>query len=321
MVSDRIGPAKLSRQCAHEAAKYIGCHDGFAFREYGRAAQIALSCLELEEGDSVILSPFSSQILLNVLNELELKPLYADVGEDECVVSMEKIEKLMVYSPKAIITSATLGYIPDMEGLAGLGLPIIEDISQGLGGNTGQKKAGRYGEYILVSMEEEGLVTAGGGAVLLGQGRKQYAKIKSLIDPIYSSNIQLPDMNAALALVQLESLEHNLQIRNDIARVYSNALAKSRHNLFVQNGEGENIYYSFPVLLTADLKDVTKYALKKGVKTLPAFEGTCLNQFQIEETPCPVARSIILRCILFPLYPTIGKKNSETISKVLSTLP
>ena len=35
----------------------------------------------------------------------------------------------------------------------------------------------------------------------------------------------------------------------------------------------------------------------------------------------PEARNLLLRCLLFPLYPSLGRRNVDTISKVLMTLP
>jgi dTDP-4-amino-4,6-dideoxygalactose transaminase len=36
---------------------------------------------------------------------------------------------------------------------------------------------------------------------------------------------------------------------------------------------------------------------------------------------CPNARSLTLRCLLFPLYPTLGKRDVEAVCRVLSTMP
>jgi len=35
----------------------------------------------------------------------------------------------------------------------------------------------------------------------------------------------------------------------------------------------------------------------------------------------PEARGLLLRCLLFPIYPSLGRRNIDTISKVLMTLP
>ena len=66
------------------------------------------------------------------------------------------------------------------------------------------------------------------------------------------------------------------------------------------------------------MNDVRKYARKKGVETLPAFAGRMDTEADIG---CPCAKKLLMSTLLFPLYPTLGKKNVQLVSKVLSTLP
>jgi dTDP-4-amino-4,6-dideoxygalactose transaminase len=89
----------------------------------------------------------------------------------------------------------------------------------------------------------------------------------------------------------------------------------------VQQGEAENVYYSFPVLLTAGLREVTQYGRKKGVEVHQAFDGSVLALRELPDDGFPNARPFLLRCVLFPLYPSLGKKNVTLVERVLTTLP
>ena len=60
------------------------------------------------------------------------------------------------------------------------------------------------------------------------------------------------------------------------------------------------------------------FARKKGVETLPAFAGRMDAEADVD---CPRAKSLFMSTLLFPLYPTLGKKNVNLAAKVLSTLP
>lgn len=136
--------------------------------------------------------------------------------------------------------------------------------------------------------------------------------------PLYSP---LADMNAALGIAQLGALESFVAVRREVAAAYAQALLKSRHKSLVQKVDAENVFSSFPVALSDGMKDVRQYALKKSVDTVPAFSDTIAA---LEESPaahCVNARSLALRCLLFPLYPMLGKRDVEAVCKVLSTLP
>jgi dTDP-4-amino-4,6-dideoxygalactose transaminase len=128
-------------------------------------------------------------------------------------------------------------------------------------------------------------------------------------------------MNAALGIAQIASLEGFVAVRREVAAAYAQALLKSRHPSLVQKIDADNVLSSFPVALSDGMKDVRHYALKKNVDTAPAFADTIAA---LEESPaahCGNARSLALRCLLFPLYPMLGKRDVEAVCRVLSTLP
>jgi tRNA-2-methylthio-N6-dimethylallyladenosine synthase len=89
----------------------------------------------------------------------------------------------------------------------------------------------------------------------------------------------------------------------------------------IQKSDAENVLSSFPVALSDGMKEVRQYAMKKNVDTHPAFADTIAA---LEDSPaahCTSARSLALRCLLFPLYPMLGKRDVETVCKVLASLP
>ena len=88
-----------------------------------------------------------------------------------------------------------------------------------------------------------------------------------------------------------------------------------------QNGDGEPGYWAFPVSIASNVKDVRAYARKKDVDTELAFDGSLLAKGFVPEGRCPNARSMAMRCLLFPLHQRIGVAAAEKISKVLATLP
>jgi len=171
-----------------------------------------------------------------------------------------------------------------------------------------------------VGLEEEDIITSGGGVVLLASGRKELTDLKRVSMGLPRSEL-LSDMNAALGLIQLGAVEQFIQRRKEIAQIFQQSLLKTRHKGLAQGGEGENIWYSFPVLLAAGMKDVMQYARKKGVETTAGFQDTIAAGLDFGNGRLPNARALYLRCVLFPLYPSLGKQNVALVSKVLSTLP
>ena len=317
LVSDRIDPGALSQDLAAKISDYLGLAGGVCYSSYYASLSAAIDTLALSPNEHIIISALSPSIYLDVLEEKRLVPLYADVDPESGSMSFGKAEKLMGENPKAIIVHYTLGYIPDLEALANLGLPLIEDLSQGLGGNLGARRCGTFGELTVVSLDTPNIVTAGEGGVVLAKDRRDLKKLKS---QRVAANHHLSDLNASLGLAQLKEIESFIATRRDIAKIFSRSVLKSRHKTLTQAGDADNVFYSFPVVLGSGMREVIQYSRRFGIQSEPAF-GDSVIAATGEHQSTRNARNIAPRCILFPLYPMLGKKNVETISRVISSAP
>lgn len=320
LVNDSLGPGDENKQFVKMAAEYLGCSGGLAFREPQRALKTALRALELTADAEVILSPLSPGYYIDVLEELRLKPVFVDVNPESGCLPPENVEQAVREGTGAVILHYPLGMVQNIEALQELPVPVIEDVTQSIGSNTGSVMSGSLGKFTLVGTEPEHLITTGGGTVLLAKNTRDLGKIRSLTAECFKE-IFLPDMNAALGRVQVKEIEKHISARSDIAKIFTDAAAKSKHTLLRQKGDAEPVWYSFPVVLHTGMKDVKQYALKKHVETAAAFENTAFERFPDPDSPCTEAKNLILRTLLFPLYPSLGKKNIETIAKVIATIP
>jgi perosamine synthetase len=320
MVEDRLGHGTVAQTLVKEVGMYLGLDTGIALREYGRAIETAIECLEISRGEKIAISPLAPSIYMEVFFSRGIEPVFVDIDPDSGCMATEQLQLLPNGPVKAIVVTGTLGFIPDLEAVAGLGVPIIEDVTQCIGANTGMRKCGSYGSVVILGMEPEDIITSGGGALVFARAKRETANLKR-ISSIYPKTVFLQDMNAALGIVQIRSIEAFIAQRKEIAQVYTRALMRSRHRTLVQIGEAENVHYSFPVLLDSGVKDVRQYARKRNVDTTLAFEDSIYGKFEVTDQPCPHAQSMILRCVLFPLYPSLGRKHAGEVEKVLSTLP
>jgi dTDP-4-amino-4,6-dideoxygalactose transaminase len=257
---------------------------------------------------------------------------------------------------RAIILHHTLGYLPDGPAVAELGIPVIEDCSQSYGTVYGEEKAAGEGEnnppagspasspsvryaggsgvFTILGLEERDMLTAGGGALLYAANRRDGSVLRGLGD--LPSEYGLPDMNAAMAVVQFRESAKNLAKRGEIAQVYNQSALRTRHKRFVQSdvsgrtsrdGEEESPKsveynnFSFPLILETGMKDVKAYAKRKDIAVESAFENTPVGLGEVSQGECPEAYSLSLRTALFPLYPRLGAREIEKVSKLILTLP
>jgi len=345
LVSDAIGPGPLSQELAAELARYLGVAGGLCTATYSAALQWALDCLELEPGDAVIVPALAPASYAWALASRGLRLLTADVDPASGLLQRSEVERLLPEAPRALVLRYTLGFLPETDDLFTLGLPVLEDISQALGAGLGETRCGSLGQVSVLDLGPEGIITAGGGAAVFCKDRRA---LKSLRDAAERAprDFQLPDLNAALALAQLKAVDHFLKARRTIAEAFSQAVGRSRQGTLSSPRESGWVPFSFPVLVKDSLKQTRQFALRKGVETHGAFLDSILAVEQAESVDAaeeagsrpeeperearvpaapgrssPNARDLAGRCLLFPLYPALGKRDAQLIAKVLASLP
>ncbi len=320
IVSDKLGPGEISRELVSRACQLLGHSGGISLCNTYLALSASVEALGLAARDSVILSALAPSLWLRVLQDRGLVPLVADVDPESGSIDAREVAQLAQKGAKAILVHHTLGVISDVEALRTHGLAILEDASQGLGGTLAGAPCGSKADLCIISLRPEDIITCGGGALVLAKAKPLALVLRRIVEgnPLYSP---LADMNAALWISQIAAVDDFARIRREVAGVFAQSLAKSRHRSMVSDLDADNVLSSFPVSLKDGMKDARQYALKKNVDTLPAFAEAIAALDDGPAAHCANARSLALRCLLFPLYPMLGKRDVETVCRVLATLP
>ncbi len=352
MVSDRLGPGTIGDDLVTAVSTYLGVPGGIALRERSRALGIALSQLELEPESVILLDPLVPRSYHELIISMGLEPRYVDTISGGATIDPAAVER-EAGDAAAVITSTHLGFVPDMDRVAATGLAVIEDISQGMGSHTGEQRAGRYGRFALLAMEPESIITAGGGTLVLSRIKKERAALRRLATELQSDAL-LPDMNAALGTTQIKEIERYIARRAEIASIYSRALMRGKHRAINQPGDAESVWFSFPVVVAGSSAEVQSYARSKGVETARPFADSVLSRYgvgaeaelssavmeddeaadagdvkvghapNIKTVPIgefPNATELLLRCVVFPLYPSLSGKEVEAVERVILSLP
>jgi dTDP-4-amino-4,6-dideoxygalactose transaminase len=351
LVEDKIGPGEQGNLLVRNARESLHFDYCLALRSPAIALYIALKALDLKEGQGVLLSALSPRYYLWVLHDLHLQPIYCDVEDGRPLIGRATVEAAIGrggnVEARCVLLRHSLGFLPDYPSIAELGLPVIDDRSQSFGSRfssrpdpgeatdhqtpdaAGEGAKGGSGVFTILGLEERDMLTAGGGALLYAMNRRDASLLRNFADlpPEYG----LPDMNAAMAVIQFRESSRNLEKRRDIANVFDQSARRTRHRRFVID---ENLCYNnyaFPLILETGFKDVKAYARKKDVLVEGAFSDTLMGSVAGEEETghsgglsaenCPEAYSLCLRTVLFPLYPRLGSVEIERIAKLILTLP
>jgi dTDP-4-amino-4,6-dideoxygalactose transaminase len=319
LVTDSVGAGEFLERFQKSAREVLGFEYGFALRSPYLGLGLALDLLGLAEGDTVAVPALAPAYYAEVLASRRLRPAFLDCVADGAEPDLSLLE-VLEQRPKAFVLHEALGILPEPEAVAALGVPVIEDMSAALGAYRGESRAGSLGSIALLGLEHDSIVTSGGGALLIAYGKRDAQVLRNAAERL-APETRMTDYNAALGLAQLRDMESAIARRRELAGLFAQSLARTRHRMIAQAGEGEGAYWAFPVSVASSVKDVRAYAKKKEVETELAFEGSLLAKGLVPEGACPNARSMSLRCLLFPLHQWIGAGAAEKISKVLATLP
>jgi dTDP-4-amino-4,6-dideoxygalactose transaminase len=321
LVEDKVGPGDQARLLTVGAREYLQYDYCLALRSPAIALRLALESLGLEDGQGVMLSALSPRYYVQVIESLRLVPVYCDVLPATCTMGPETIEAALAGKPpelavRCLVVHHVLGYVPDMPAITGLGIPVIEDCSRSYGGLLGEAKAGSFGALTILGLEERDMLTAGGGALLYAMNRRDAAVLRNL-EPL--PEFCLPDMNAAMGVIQFREAAKNLQKRKEIARAYIQSALQTRHKRFSETEGTEYNHYAFPLILETGVKDVKAYAKRKEIIVESAFEEAVSGR--IPPDRCPESYSLSLRTVLFPLYPRLRASEIEKVVKLIVSLP
>lgn len=331
MVDEKIGPGERRKEFLRLFAGYIGAKDGITLRSYIDALTFSLRAIGIKSGDKLIVSVLSPEIYRSVADMLSLELILCDIDPETGCMTLEAIEKGVEQGGVAVLLHDTLCQLPsNLADLPGLGIPVIEDITQAVGSSLGigddgkvipGTRPGTLGSAVVCAFEEDGVISTGGGAVVLTRNEGIAEALKSLHKE-FAPYIDLPDMNAALGIIQLSNLDFLLSRRAELYKLFTQSLMKTDHRLFGARGiDFTSNGFVFPVIVNGRPDEASAFATKYGVSCKRSFTKSVGARYQDRFDLYPGAVAALSRGLSFPLYPFLQQKDTEAIMKVLSHLP
>ncbi|HKL57356.1 MAG TPA: DegT/DnrJ/EryC1/StrS family aminotransferase [Sphaerochaeta sp.] len=321
MVDERIGPGERSQEFLKQFCLLVGAQEGIALRSYVDALSAALKLCNIGEGSTVGVSILSPMIYEAVIESLGAKVLLGDIDPDHGCLSLSEATRLVSEGATALLVHEPMCQIPYGCDYRQLGVKVVEDISQSLESTYEESKAGSFGDLVVCAFEQDSLISTGGGSALVFNDHAFAQPLKRLYQQTRSYE-ELPDMNAALGIIQLANLSQQVAKRREFYDLFRKSLLKTPHKLFgIGNIDFEPNGYGFCVVLDSKAEEAIKFANKYQVSAQKTFVdslGTLHNQrFDLY----PHAVPPLLRALSFPTYPFLRQGDVEMLMKVLSHLP
>ncbi|MGH8350996.1 MAG: UDP-4-amino-4-deoxy-L-arabinose aminotransferase [Pseudomonas sp.] len=225
-------------------ANYVGCRHAVALSSATGGMHITLLALGVGPGDEVITPSQTWVSTANMITLLGATPVFVDVDRDTLMTDLASIEAAITPRTKAIIPVHYAGAAFDLDPLYALadkhGIAVIEDAAHAAGTLYKGRHVGSRGTAIFSFHAIKNMTCAEGAMFVsddealasrvrmlkfhglgvdaydrLTHGRKPQAQV---VEPGFKYN--LADINAAIALVQLERLDEINARRTQLAQTY-----------------------------------------------------------------------------------------------------
>ncbi|MBL7003853.1 MAG: DegT/DnrJ/EryC1/StrS family aminotransferase [Gammaproteobacteria bacterium] len=249
----------------NKMAHYVGRKHATACTSGTAALDIAVSALELQKGDEVIMPSFTIISCAQALTKLGIKPVLVDSKYDTFNMEVKDIESKITPKTKAIMIVHVFGLTVDVDPILNLAkkykLRVIEDAAQAIGQTYKNKQCGSFGDISIFSFYPNKHITTGEGGMVLCDDDLLDKRSKSLRNLCFGDqrfihdeigfNYRMTNMQAALGVAQLERIDQIVEKKKWIGKTYNNLLQDlDMINLPVKTTDYcENIYWVYAITL------------------------------------------------------------------------
>ncbi|MBC4916544.1 UDP-4-amino-4-deoxy-L-arabinose aminotransferase [Klebsiella quasipneumoniae] len=311
---------------------------------------VTLMALGIGPGDEVITPSQTWVSTLNMICLLGATPVMIDVDNDNLMITPEAVAAAITSRTKAIIPVHYAGAPADIDAIRAVGerhgIPVIEDAAHAAGTHYKGHHVGWQGTAIFSFHAIKNMTCAEGGLIVTdddelasrirslkfhGLGvdaydRQTHGRVPQaeVIAPGFKYN--LADINAALALVQLEKLPHANQRRAEIAQRYLRELADTPFMpLSVPAWDHQHAWHLFIIRVDEAACGISRDALMEKLKAMGIgtglhFRAAHTQKYYRERFPevsLPNTEWNSARICSLPLFPDM---TDDDVTRVISAL-
>jgi perosamine synthetase len=248
-----------------EFSKYCGVKYGVACSSGTAALHLAMSVLDLQENDEVIVPAFTNIATILSVIYGGGKPVLVDSDDEIWGMDYSKIEEKINDKTRAIIPVHIYGHPVEMDSIMEIAkknnLIVIEDAAEGHGAEYKGRKAGGIGDMGCFSFYANKIITTGEGGMLVTNNEKFAKKAKTLANLAFSDavryqhqylgfNYRMSNLLAALGCAQLSRIEELIAHKRFVGHTYNSFLSDiSGIQLPAEKSWAKNVYWMYGILI------------------------------------------------------------------------
>jgi dTDP-4-amino-4,6-dideoxygalactose transaminase len=353
--------ASKAQEFERRFAEMVGAKHAIAVNSCTSALHLALEAMGVKAGDRVFIPTMTFTASAEVVRYLQADPVFLDVEYGTSLLTPQILKAAIEENPgvKTLIVvhyggQAAKMTIPDGEGILDIcrkhGIRVVEDAAHAFPSRLDGKIIGSFGNVTCFSFYANKTITTGEGGMLVTQDEEiaKRARVMRLhgidrdiwnrftadkpnweydvVAPGFKYN--MPDINAAIGLAQLERAEEMRKERERCAKFYMKALSglASVELPKVHVTYEDHSWHLFPIILKPNaavsrdrcIELLAEWGIGTSVHYKPLHRMTYYkNVYQLDLKDFPNAEKIWKGCISLPIYPSLQNEELEYICQTL----
>jgi dTDP-4-amino-4,6-dideoxygalactose transaminase len=317
-----------TREFEEKFAKFCNVKYSACVNSGTSALFLTLKTLGVKTGDEIIVPSLSFIATATPILMCGAKPKFVDVNNKNYTIDPIEIENAITKKTKGIIPVHLYGHAANMNKIKKIAknnsLFVVEDAAQAHGAKYNDKMIGSLGDAAFFSFYPSKNLTVGGdGGIVVSNNKQIVENVKMLRDHGRTEkylhrhlgyNLRFNEIQAAIGKIMLKKLHMRNKSRQNIAKKYNLLLTDN----FIKPYEekwASHVYHMYTIR-TRDRDKLKSYLKKRGIDTgihypIPIHKQPLFKKYN--KIILPVTEEISKTTLSLPMFPTLTKKQQQTI--------
>jgi dTDP-4-amino-4,6-dideoxygalactose transaminase len=323
-------------------ASYLGVRGAKGVGNGTDALILSMLASGIQSGDVVLTVANAGSYSTIAAKTIGAELVFCDVNPENLQISLETLEQTLRVcaengiNPRAVVITHLFGLLnPEIAELADLarskGIVVIEDCAQAIGAKSALGKAGSFGDIAAFSFyPTKNLGALGDGGAVVSNSAFLIEKVHALREYGWSKkyhiemnggrNSRLDDLQAAILLFKLKTIDHQNQKRREIYVRYLSELDSSYESFApVTEDYVAHLAVFSPKSGSRDkvMRQFNEMHVSTGIHYPTLDVDQKLELKYRELVPLPISQKYVQSIFTVPLFPEMTE---EEVQKVVTAL-
>ena len=356
--------AGKTKKFEDQFADTVGAEYACAVNSCTAALHLGIEALGVKKGDKVFVPDMTFTASAEIIRYVGAVPVFLDVEYGTSLITPEILERAIVEYPdvKYIVVVHFGGHPAEMENDNGTGIVdicrennirILEDAAHAFPSKLNGKYIGSFGDVTCFSFYANKPITTGEGGMLVTDDDDIFSRVKTMrlhgiskdiwgrftsdkpaweydvVAPGFKYN--MPDVNAAIGLAQLEQAEMLREQRQQVVEIYYDRLKdiKSVDLPVTKISFEDHSWHLFTIVLNEKAKisrnrfveKMSEAGIGTSVHYKPLHRMTYYKEkYGLKPENYPVAEKIWQGTVSLPLFPGMSREEVEYVCDTVKRL-